>query len=98
MGSLGFLELLVTQRQQGILLPGAEDTAADGGLSRGGPCGVCGQGQSTTQPRLQTALRLGAEGGDVISRTRMQDVVNTTTTTVTAITRYSPLSVSQAWC
>ena len=30
MGSLGFLELLVTRRQQGILLPGAEDTAADG--------------------------------------------------------------------
>lgn len=69
-------------------LPGAEDVAADGWLSRGAPHGVCGQGQRTTQPGLQTALWLGADDGDVISRTRMQDAVNTMTTTVTAITRY----------
>lgn len=88
----------LSRRNWKILLPGAEDMAADGWLSRGGPHGVCGQGQSTTQPGLQTAFWLGAEDGDIISRSRMQDSVIIMTITVTAITRQSVLSISQALC
>lgn len=70
------------------LLPGAEDTAADGRLSRGASHSVCGHRQSTAQPGPQAALWLGAEDGDVISKSRMQDTV----TTRTAITRQLPLT------
>lgn len=87
----GSLRYWPSRGNKETLLPGAEDAAADGRLSRGAPHGVIGHGQSTAQPGPHAALWLGAKDGDVISRSKMQDTVTTMTTTVTAITRQSPL-------
>lgn len=62
--------------------------AAEVGQSRWGSHGICIQGQSTAEPGLYTALRLGAEGGHVISGTRTQDAVSTMTRAGTTITRH----------